>query len=818
MDNYIIDLWNNNNKTDIENTKIVDAVKKTILVRYIYLNQFDWERYHNSYGDLTRDIQIPDELTLYTHWINHGKFEGRLAKKKFTEEDYDEFEYKSYQMLNENIIELNEHLVLYKHWISIGMFDPKMRVNSVETIDTPSNTVEQLSVIGKCTIFKDELVNKKWTELVEYEIEHFNWKHYLNKYRSDLVNLSNITTYFNSFIHWIVCGKKEKRVAYYKYDLSEQIEIEIQKSKTYNFIKLSNEKKKEKNDRLTILPIYIINLTNRIDKKYEMMYQINEINGNDNVTIFRAYDHTNYIVNEKYHEYKSKFINSEIRGDKEEEEKEEEEVAIISNIGAMGLIVSTIELFKQIEESGIDNVIILEDDVQLHKSWNYMIKPVKTLIEDKDIVYIGFNNHEKKVNEYFYNYNSDIIENIPYDKSQHVFYGTYGYICSSQFRQKIIGLGIDWFITNNATLDYGYNILMWEREITGYAITGEHMVFPDIYDEDCINNNRKNIETFYLDRYITTKNYIDRIENDVSFVFIIPSYNNEKWIEKNIKSVINQKYKKWKMIYIDDNSSDNTGKLFKKYTKSVESKCTYIHNKQQYGQAFNRYMSYNRCNDKEYCVLLDGDDWLSHNYVLKFLSLFITNNKLDMTYGSYDIFNNNKIESYTNMDDYSKETIVNKTYRKDEWRAKHLRVIKASLLKMIDPFDFIDENGDFLRTSTDMIESFACLELSEGRHKKVDDVLMLYNQDNSKLYDTSYYNDNNKEFKMNNEKRIRNRQHYVKKQNDTVVVIDIEEENYKDKIMENTFKDKAILIAKGSELVHYVDRLMEYKNIQFVVD
>ena len=88
----------------------------------------------------------------------------------------------------------------------------------------------------------------------------------------------------------------------------------------------------------------------------------------------------------------------------------------------------------------------------------------------------------------------------------------------------------------------------------------------------------------------------------------------------------------------------------------------------------------------------------------------------------------------------------------------------------------------------------------------------------SKLYDTSYYNDNNKEFKMNNEKRIRSRQPYVKKQNDTVVVIDIEEDNYKDKIMENTFKDRAILIAKGSELVHYVDRLMEYKNIQFVVD
>ena len=50
-----------------------------------------------------------------------------------------------------------------------------------------------------------------------------------------------------------------------------------------------------------------------------------------------------------------------------------------------------------------------------------------------------------------------------------------------------------------------------------------------------------------------------------NFVFIIPSYNNEKYYKKNLDSVINQTYKNWRIIYIDDASTDNTFELVKKY-------------------------------------------------------------------------------------------------------------------------------------------------------------------------------------------------------------------------------------------------------------
>ena len=39
---------------------------------------------------------------------------------------------------------------------------------------------------------------------------------------------------------------------------------------------------------------------------------------------------------------------------------------------------------------------------------------------------------------------------------------------------------------------------------------------------------------------------------------ILPVYNSENFILKTIDSILNQKFKNWRLMIVDDNSFDNT--------------------------------------------------------------------------------------------------------------------------------------------------------------------------------------------------------------------------------------------------------------------
>ena len=59
------------------------------------------------------------------------------------------------------------------------------------------------------------------------------------------------------------------------------------------------------------------------------------------------------------------------------------------------------------------------------------------------------------------------------------------------------------------------------------------------------------------------KNYVD---------VILPVFNSEKLIIKTVNSIINQSYKNWKIIIIDDASSDRTLVLLNKFYKNLINK------------------------------------------------------------------------------------------------------------------------------------------------------------------------------------------------------------------------------------------------------
>lgn len=212
------------------------------------------------------------------------------------------------------------------------------------------------------------------------------------------------------------------------------------------------------------------------------------------------------------------------------------------------------------------------------------------------------------------------------------------------------------------------------------------------------------------------------------FVIVIPSYNNAKWVEKNIQSVINQNYNNYRIIYTDDCSEDGT---FEKVSEIVNSsskreKFTLIKNIERIGALHNLYNMIYSCDDEEIILTLDGDDWLVDENVLNKLNQVYFSDEVWMTYGQYQNFPDGgrgiaqAIPGNVIADNY---------FRHYTWCASHLRTFYTWLFKSIKKEDFLYK-GAFMSMAWDMTIQFPMLEMSSSRSKFINDILYVYNLEN----------------------------------------------------------------------------------------
>jgi len=120
------------------------------------------------------------------------------------------------------------------------------------------------------------------------------------------------------------------------------------------------------------------------------------------------------------------------------------------------------------------------------------------------------------------------------------------------------------------------------------------------------------------------------IENNVSIV--MPSYNSAKFIEKSIDSVLNQTYKNWELLVIDDCSPDNSLELVKKYTQ-IDSRIKLITNEKNLGVAESRNRGLSEATFP-YVAFLDSDDVWDKNK-LEVQVNFMIENKAAISFTQY---------------------------------------------------------------------------------------------------------------------------------------------------------------------------------------
>jgi len=245
------------------------------------------------------------------------------------------------------------------------------------------------------------------------------------------------------------------------------------------------------------------------------------------------------------------------------------------------------------------------------------------------------------------------------------------------------------------------------------------------------------------------------------FRILIASYNNEDWVEYNIASVLNQTYENYHVTYIDDFSQDNTFEKVKALVGN-SSKFTLIKNESNLGGSYNHIRFFNSFDDDDVIVLLDGDDWFFDDHVLENLNNAYNEKDLWMTYGKFYVYNGTEHVSEADPQNspYPEFIHKHKLYRKDIWRASHLRTYKSFLIKKVDQDDYISKiNGKLFWHAADLSLAFPCLEMCpQEKIGVVDFPTYIYNaspksQERTKQREIS---DNNKyEIEIRNKKRYK---------------------------------------------------------------
>ena len=201
------------------------------------------------------------------------------------------------------------------------------------------------------------------------------------------------------------------------------------------------------------------------------------------------------------------------------------------------------------------------------------------------------------------------------------------------------------------------------------------------------------------------------------FTVIVPIYKVEKYLKKCITSILNQTYKDFELLLIDDGSPDNCPKICDEF-KRKDKRVKVIHKKNG-GLVSARNIGVKNASGKYICYV-DGDDWIRPN-LLEEVNKIITDNKdLDMV-----IFNIERVfEDYNQILDFD---IENGLYDKQK------------LEEYIYPFMMYDNRKSFCKG---LIFPAACnkiyrKELLEKHHCKDERIKM--GEDNAFVFECLVY-------------------------------------------------------------------------------
>lgn len=212
-------------------------------------------------------------------------------------------------------------------------------------------------------------------------------------------------------------------------------------------------------------------------------------------------------------------------------------------------------------------------------------------------------------------------------------------------------------------------------------------------------------------------------------VVLTTAYNVRQWTLKNVNSILKQDYGNYRVIYVDDASSDGTADFVETIVQKARKRVSFhlVRNHQRKGALYNIYSAiHSYCGGDEIVVSLDGDDWFSHDRVLRQINEAYNGEKeVWLTHGSMQEFPSNGIGWSIPIPSEIVDRHAFRTFR----CPSHLRTFYAWLFKKIRLEDLLYQ-GEFFSMTWDQAIMFPMIEMAAERHAFISDCLYIYNHTN----------------------------------------------------------------------------------------
>ena len=163
-------------------------------------------------------------------------------------------------------------------------------------------------------------------------------------------------------------------------------------------------------------------------------------------------------------------------------------------------------------------------------------------------------------------------------------------------------------------------------------------------------------------------------EKKIKIDIILPNFNSSDSIKETIKSIIDQTFKNWKLIIVDDCSDKKTKTILKKFSKNKKIKIFWL--KKNKGAGYCRNYAIKK-SKSPYLAFIDSDDiWKKDK--LETQLRFMENNNYLFTYTNYETFGK-KIRFIAPAKEYDFKKFIN-----DTSICTSTMIVKRNILKNIE--------------------------------------------------------------------------------------------------------------------------------------